>query len=85
LGQLGQGNQYNIENKMVNATMGAGPGTCGSNGDAGFHTAPFMEVSGPLRAVDRALYTPASGWRNLLGDITFENEAKDSGTFCKPN
>jgi len=78
-------NQYNIANTMVNANKGAGPGTCGSHGDAGFHQAPFQNGPGLLRAADRAIFTPASGWRNLLGDVNFENEAKDSGTFCKPN
>jgi hypothetical protein len=78
-------NQYNIANTMVNANKGAGPGTCGSHGDAGFHQAPFTQGPGLLRAADRAIFTPASGWRNLLGDVNFENEAKDSGTFCKPN
>lgn len=78
-------NQYNISNTMVNANKGAGPGTCGSHGDAGFHQAPFTQGPGLLRAADRAIFTPASGWRNLLGDVNFENEAKDSGTFCKPN
>jgi hypothetical protein len=28
--------------------------------------------------------SPASGWRNLLGDLRFDNEAKNSGTFLKP-
>jgi hypothetical protein len=78
-------NQYNISNTIVNANKGAGPGTCGSFGDAHFHQAPFTQGPGLLRAADRAIFTPASGWRNLLGDVNFENEAKDSGTFCKPN
>jgi hypothetical protein len=78
-------NQYNISNTIVNANKGAGPGTCGAFGDAHFHQAPFTQGPGLLRAADRAIFTPASGWRNLLGDVNFENEAKDSGTFCKPN
>jgi hypothetical protein len=91
-------NQYNIANTIVNANHRAAPGaTCNNHGDAGFHQAPFQGLNnstsgtGPnpmpnaLRAADRAVFTPASGWRNLLGDVNFENEARDSGTFCKPN
>lgn len=38
-----------------------------------------------ISAAERAIFTPATGWRNLLGDITFEYETtKDSDTFTKP-
>lgn len=35
--------------------------------------------------IDRAVWTPASGFNNLLGDLKFENTAQNGGTFCKPN
>lgn len=40
-----------------------------------------------LYHTERAVFTPATGWRNLLGDITFEYETeakKDCGTFTQP-
>lgn len=73
---------YRIDQTIVNSTKGR-PG-CGSVGDMNYHLAPFTE-NDPLRAHDRAIFTPASGWRNLLGDVQFVNEAEDAGTFCKPN
>jgi len=80
-------NDYNIANNVVNATVGsAGPGnTCGSHGDAGFHQAPYTDGPSNLPALDKAVWTPASGWRNLLGEIHFQNEANGAGQFCKPN
>lgn len=77
-------NQYNISNTIVNGNHGTGP-TCSSSGDAGFHQAPYTDGPNFLPGVDRAVWTPASGWRNLLGDIEFQNEAGGAGTFCKPN
>jgi hypothetical protein len=77
--------QYNISRTIVNATNGQAPGTCNGHGDANFHQAPFSDGPGYLPGIDRAVFTPASGWRNLLGDIEFQNEAAGAGTFCKPN
>lgn len=37
-----------------------------------------------LSGAQRAIFTPATGWRNLLGDITFEYETKTSGMFSRP-
>lgn len=37
-----------------------------------------------LAGAQRAIFTPATGWRNLLGDITFEYETKNGGTFSRP-
>jgi hypothetical protein len=83
---------YNIANTIVNANQGRGtnnfpdrPNTCGGHGDANFHQAPYTSGSTYIPAADRAIWTPASGWRNLLGDIQFQNEANGAGTFCKPN
>jgi hypothetical protein len=84
---------YNIANTIVNARQGRGttatgsypPNTCGGHGDQNFHDGPYTQGPGNIPAADRAIWTPASGWRNLLGDCEFQNEANGSGTFCKPN
>lgn len=80
-------NQYNISNTIINANKGSGSPnvTCGSSGDANFHQAPFTDGPGFLPGIDRAVWTPNTGWRNLLGEIEFQNEAGGAGTFCKPN
>lgn len=77
-------NQYNLAQTVVNAKKN-GVGTCSGNGDAGFHEAPYTDGPGNLPGIDRAVWTPASGWRNLLGEIHFQNEAAGAGQFCKPN
>lgn len=77
-------NTYNISHVIVNAEKGAGPGFC-PRGDANYHDEPYTQGPGYLPGTDRAIWTPASGWRNLLGDIEFQNEASMGGTFCKPN
>ncbi|MBX9667512.1 MAG: hypothetical protein K2X93_07835 [Candidatus Obscuribacterales bacterium] len=77
-------NTYHLEDTIVNSKKSNG---C-PIGDAGFHEAPFTQgpIEGnPLMAADRVFFKPASGFRNLLGDVEFENEANGSGTFCKPN
>ncbi len=76
--------QYNISRTIVDATKGNGGPAC-PRGDANFHQAPYVDGPGYLPGIDRAIFTPASGWRNLLGDIEFQNEAAGAGTFCKPN
>jgi hypothetical protein len=80
-------NQYNISNTIINANKGSGSPnvSCGSSGDANFHQAPFTAGPGFLPGIDRAVWTPNTGWRNLLGEIEFQNEAGGAGTFCKPN
>lgn len=81
-------NTYDIANNIVNAHQGRPGGSgCGATGDAGFHEAPYTRGpdTGSLPAVDRAEWTPSSGFRNLLGDLHFQNEAKGAGEFCKPN
>jgi hypothetical protein len=75
---------YRIDGTLVNATKGRGAGPTCSLGDAHYHASPFTQ-NPSLSASDRVIYTPASGWRNILGDINFVNDAEDSGTFCKPN
>ncbi len=77
-------NQYNLASTVVNAKKN-GVDTCANNGDAGFHESPYTEGPGNLPGIDRAVWTPASGWRNLLGEIHFQNEAAGAGQFCKPN
>lgn len=77
-------NTYRIDTKIINSTDGAGSGPSCGVGDAGYHAAPFMD-NDPVTAVDRATWTPSSGYQNLLGDLNFENTANNGGTFCKPN
>jgi len=82
-------NSYSIQETMVNSTAGEGAGpTCGV-GDANYHYAPFTQNPddsvNPLKAMDKATWTPASGWRNLLGDVKFENSVNHGGSWCKPN
>jgi len=76
-------NQYDLAQTVVNAKK-SGNG-CPGHGDAGFHEVPYTEGPTNLPGIDRAVWTPASGWRNLLGEIHFQNEATGSGQFCKPN
>lgn len=79
---------YTTAFKMVNAAAGNGVSgaSCGSTGDMNYHYAPFVQGPGNgLRAHDSVHFSPASGWRNLLGECRFTNEAGDAGTFCKPN
>ena len=82
-------NSYAISETMVNAAAGTGTGpTCGV-GDANYHYAPFTDnredPNNPIKAMDKATWTPASGWRNLLGDVKFENSVNHGGSWCKPN
>lgn len=83
-------NTYRIDGTVLNSTNGAGAGgdVC-TIGDANYHASPFTELrnapNGEVRAVDRAVWTPASGFNNLLGDLKFENTALNGGSFCKPN
>jgi hypothetical protein len=76
-------NQYNLAQTIVNSRK-SGNG-CPGHGDAGFHEVPYQEGPSNLPGIDRAVWTPASGWRNLLGEIHFQNEATGAGQFCKPN
>ncbi len=80
-------NSYGLANRIVNATKNGQPGSeCQAVGDANYHQAPFTSYrGGTLQGHDKAIYTPASGFRNVLGDIRFVNEANDTGTFCTPN
>lgn len=80
-------NQYNISNTIVNAKHGSGSPnvSCHATGDANFHDRPYTEGPDFLPGIDRAVWTPSTGWRNLLGEIEFQNEAGGAGTFCKPN
>ncbi len=86
-------NQYSINETMVNSAAGQGASpapSCGV-GDASYHYAPYTETSpdipkdGKMMAADKAVWTPATGWRNLLGDVKFENNVQGGGTWCKPN
>ncbi|MBZ0189948.1 MAG: hypothetical protein K8F91_27130, partial [Candidatus Obscuribacterales bacterium] len=77
-------NTYSISDTIINSKAGGGSGVTCATGDAGYHDRPFTS-SDPITAIDRCTWTPASGWRNLLGDIKFENTAQNGGTFCKPN
>jgi hypothetical protein len=77
-------NTYRIDTTIINSNKGAGSGPVCGIGDASYHEAPFVQDS-PITAVDRAVWTPASGFNNLLGDLKFENTALNGGSFCKPN
>lgn len=77
-------NTYRIDTTIINANKGHGSGPVCPIGDANYHEAPFVQDA-PITAVDRAVWTPASGFNNLLGDLKFENTAQNGGTFCKPN
>lgn len=77
-------NTYNISHNIVDANKDNAPGFC-PRGDADYHQEPYTQGPGYLPGTDSAIWTPSSGWRNLLGDIQFENTASGGGTFCKPN
>lgn len=77
-------NTYRIDTTIINSNKGAGGSVQCPIGDANYHESPFVDDA-PITAVDRCMWTPASGWRNLLGDIKFENTAQNGGQFCKPN
>lgn len=58
----------------------------GTIGDGNYHEVPFTQPnpgSGP-QGTDRAIFHPASGFNNLLGELKFEQEVQGA-TFCKPN
>jgi hypothetical protein len=76
---------YPVNGWAVN-TAKSMPGSTVSTGDGGYHEMPFTQPnpgSGP-RGTDRAIFHPASGFNNLLGELKFEQEVQGA-TFCKPN
>jgi hypothetical protein len=48
-------------------------GTINPRYEAGIHDRLFQCQSGECRAEDRALVTPSCGYRNILGEVTFQN------------
>ncbi len=39
----------------------------------------------PARCTDQAIWTPSSGYNNLLGKLDFSNSCTGKGGFCQPN
>lgn len=66
-------NQYDVIKKIVDAA-----------GDGGAPVYPFMDAE-PAAAIDRVIYTPSSGYRNLLGEMSFSNSTIGGGWFKDPN
>ncbi len=38
-----------------------------------------------MNCKDSAIWTPSSGYNNLLGSLTFRNDCAGGGSFCQPN
>ena len=73
--------------KTIDASTDSG---CSPKGDANYHEVPYTHYSvgageAALKYTDKAIWSPSSGYGNLLGDLLFENDATGAGTFCKPN
>ncbi|MBA4077832.1 MAG: hypothetical protein C0508_22580, partial [Cyanobacteria bacterium PR.023] len=76
---------YPLNGWAVNTTKG-NTGGAGS-GDGGYHEVPFTALrSGDAspNGTDSALWHPASGFNNLLGELKFQ-QTVEGATFCKPN
>jgi hypothetical protein len=79
--------QYGLlQQGLVNTGDSGGPG---DNGDAGLHDRPYRRwsggVNGDFQTRDRAIWTPSSGFRSLLGSLEFSNETAGTMSFSKPN
>jgi hypothetical protein len=75
---------YNVRNNFVNTMMGGGAPT----GDGNVHQQPytkFVANLGEITATDTAIWKPGSGYRNFLGELTFQDETQGGGAFSKPN
>ncbi len=72
---------YEINNLSVNTARGG----LLPDGDVGFDDAPFSKCPNKPLGVDRAIWTPSSGYQNLLGVLEFENDLSGSGQWCAPN
>lgn len=72
---------YRIDKILVDTESGAANS---QNGDMNYHIAPYLECP-EMEARDRTIWTPSTGYRNLLGEVRFENEARGGGECCKLN
>lgn len=64
---------YDLINKSVDAPH-----------DGGAPVFPFMETP-PSVGIDSCVFTPSSGYRNLLGVVNFTNQTQGGGMFADPN
>ncbi|MBX9771442.1 MAG: hypothetical protein K2X29_08740 [Candidatus Obscuribacterales bacterium] len=64
---------YSLINKTVNSVL-----------DYGAPVYPFMHAPASM-GHDSCIYTPSSGYRNLLGEMTFSNSSSGGGDFWDPN
>ncbi|HEY9786256.1 MAG TPA: hypothetical protein V6D17_12685 [Candidatus Obscuribacterales bacterium] len=53
--------------------------------DAGFHDQPYTGEPEPIVGEDIATWIPASGYKNLLGELNFEERASGGGRYSSPN
>lgn len=72
---------YEINNLSVNTARGG----VLADADVGFDDAPFSRCPNKPLGIDRAVWTPSSGYQNLLGVLEFENDLSGSGQWCAPN
>lgn len=72
---------YRIDKVLVDTEASAANS---ANGDMNYHIAPYLECPA-MEARDRTIWTPSTGYRNLLGELRFENEARGGGECCKLN
>lgn len=70
--------RYDFEGTTVNTARASG------SADADFEDKPWSQASCP-RAVDKAIWTDASGYENLLGVLEFENSITGTSEFGAPN
>lgn len=75
------GNSYPVQDSIVNAQDISYTVTGG--GDGNFFM-PY-ELSPQSTCADKAIWRAATGYNNLLGELTFTNSCEGGGKFCKPN
>lgn len=78
------GEPYRIMGETVNVRFTMFNATAEHFGDGDFNFSPFTkEPEGTCQ--DAAIWTPSSGYNNLLGELRFQNSCSGGGFFCQPN
>ncbi len=92
----GCGTPYPVKYRLVNTATGDGKAGSGSaaddypsvdydeNTDGGFPGYAWKSAPN-IQCMDQAIWTPSTGFNNLLGELSFSNSCLSGGTFCQPN
>lgn len=74
---------YDEVNAAVDTHHSSSPGA-GIYGDGGFNQQPFTREP-DVMTKDEAIWTPSTGFNNLLGEVLFQNSCTGGGKYCQPN